>query len=289
MSFVLFLKNLALGLIDSCRAILGTAGFASLALAAAPPPKVIDAWSYYDTPPFTAQKEGEIGLNQRLVDYLNRHLEGRYTVKLRVIPRARVALMLESGQPGMVLFAPSVIFGGVHGKRFLWSRPLLFDRQLLVSRPDNPIEYTGPGSLNGKVLGGMLGHVYPAIQSDIDTGKIRVERLVSESSLIAMLKAKRVDAFTISEVMLQPLLQETPGHAISLHYSRKDFGAFTRNLLYQKGMEELRRDIDAVILAMPSDPNWTAALSTYGLRPFDESKCQPAQEAPEALPHCQSP
>lgn len=97
-------------------------------------PRVIQAWSFYSTPPFVVDERSNAGLCKDLIDQLNRRLAGEYEIQLNMVPRARVNRLLESGATGVVLFAPSMTFGGISGSSpYSWSIPLMRDRQTVIS------------------------------------------------------------------------------------------------------------------------------------------------------------
>lgn len=231
------------------------------------PIKQIDAWSYYNSPPFLTDEGHGDGLCRDLVNYLNAKLAGQYKIELSLIPRARLNAMLERGTPGVVVFAPSVVFGGIESGRYLWSLPLLADRQMIISLQRHPIEFTGASALYGINLGGVLGHIYPAIQTEIDAGRIQLQRPANERSLYNMLLFGHVEAITLAETSIKFLSSEQPQSRASLYYSRGDLGKFTRHLLFQPGMESARADFNVVIENMARDPAWLAILAKYGLSP----------------------
>jgi polar amino acid transport system substrate-binding protein len=226
-------------------------------------PQELSAWTYFDSPPYITDAASNSGLARDLVDYLNRALAGRYHLTLALIPRARLNLMLERGDRGVVLLAPSVVFNPAYPR----SEALLDDRQELLSRRDHPVDYHGAGSLDGVRLGGMRGHSYPFIQSDIDAGRVQVHRAQSEPALLKMLMVKRLDAVTMASTSARYLARTLPDTQATLHYSPNHLGRFTRQLMFQRGMEAERDDFNPVVRAMAADPAWQAMLARYGLQP----------------------
>lgn len=223
----------------------------------------INAWTYLDSPPYITDAATNSGLARDLVDYLNRALAGRYRLKLAVIPRARLNLMLERGDRGVVLLAPSVVFPGP----YLRTDALLDDRQELLSRKENAVDYSGEDSLTGLRLGGMRGHSYPFIQAGIDAGRITVLRAQSEAALMKMLMLKRLDAVTMASTSARYLAKLYPEAQTGVHYSPNNLGRFTRQLMFQVGMQAERDAVNRVVRGMAGDPAWRATLARYGLVP----------------------
>lgn len=220
-------------------------------------PRVIQAWSFYSTPPFVVDERSNAGLCKDLIDQLNRRLAGKYEIQLNMVPRARVNRLLESGATGVVLFAPSMTFGGISGSSpYSWSIPLMRDRQTVISLKEHPVEYAGPASLHHRDLGGLLGHVYPELQPDIDTGRIRLERPSRERDLLAMLQARRVDAITLPESSVRYLFNIDKSMRVRLHVSEGVLAEFTRHMIFQRGMNRQRDDIDRALISLQQDASW---------------------------------
>lgn len=234
----------------------------------------IEAWSYLPTPPFLVDANSNAGLSADLVSYLNQALAGKYQINLVLLPRARMNLMLTNGKRGFVLFAPSAIFGGPTSGTYLWTSPLFADRQEVLSRPRQPFEYRGPDSLAGVRFGAMLGHNYPALARDMDSGKITAFRSTHEAALVNMLSEGHVDVVTIPNSTARYFMAKDPQPVPQWHFSQQNLGEYTRHLMFQQGMEQQRDDFDRVIRQMNRDPAWIATLKSYGLEPIaaDEAR-----------------
>lgn len=227
--------------------------------------EVINAWTYYAAPPFLTDARTNAGLDKDLVTYLNQKLAGKYEIRLVFLPRARLGAMLDNGDKAMVLFAPSVIFGGPAVGKYLWTSALFDDRQDLVSRALLPFEYSGPGSLQHVRFGAMLGHVYPALAEDMDNGKILAHRNTNEGALMRMLLMKRLDVVTLADSSVRYLVKNDAGIDGKIHISKQNLGNFSRHLMFQQGMTRERDDIEEVVTRMDNDPAWRAILKEYGL------------------------
>jgi polar amino acid transport system substrate-binding protein len=227
----------------------------------------IKAHIYYTSAPFVTDVATRTGLALDLVNYLNRALAGKYELELSVVPRARLAVLLEQGDAGVVLFVPSVIFGGIDGGQYLWSGPLFLDRQELVSRQTKPVEFAGPPSLYNVRMGGVLGHSYPMLDAEIATGQIQVHRNMSEAALLKMLRYGRLDVVTLSRSSLRYYQNAEPALKKAFYVSRASLGEYSRHLIFQANMKRQRDDFDAVVGKMGADPAWRAILGKYGLLP----------------------
>lgn len=251
--------------------------------------QVVDVWTYYPTPPFQTDLPSGAGLNADLVSYLNKALAGKYELRLMLLPRARLNMMLENGTRAVVLFAPSAIFGGPEGGRYLWSVPLFADRQELVSRRNKPFEFAGHLSLAGVRFGAMLGHVYPQIEKEMESGQIRAERASSEELLVNMLMANHVDVITMANSTVRYFMQVNPAFRDAAVLSKQNLGGYNRHLMFQRGMEQVRDDFDQALRKMSIDPVWIATLDRYGLVPIKTSSTAPVRPARKGIPHCPHP
>lgn len=259
--------------------ILALSGVSTYALG-----QTITAWCYYSTVPFQTETKNNAGLAQDLVHYLNQELAGKRRLHLLFLPRNRLDLALSNAEKGIVLFAPSMTFGGIANAHYLWSAPLLDDHQGFISRADKPFNYDTPASLFGTHLLTVRGHNFPRLQQEIDEGKIILDRADNEISLIRMLLAKRADIITLPDSVVHYFTVKNPEFKSQLHLSSKKLESFSRHLMLQKGMDDELTLLEPIVLRMNSDPKWIAILKKYGLEP----RLSSARQAQTTLTFSQS-
>lgn len=228
----------------------------------------LEAWSYYPSPPFRMAIAPDAGLTQDVVNALNKMLQGKYEIRLRLLPRARIDNMLECGVRGFVIFAPSVIMGGPDGGRYLWTQALLQDSQQLVSVRARSFEYAGPESLFALRFGAIQGHVYPAIDREVRENRIVPYLAKTEEALVQMLLSGRADVITLPDTIVQFFAKHDAAFDAARYTSRKHFGAFTRHMLFQRGMEKECADMSAALQTLMASPEWPVLLGRYGLKPY---------------------
>lgn len=228
----------------------------------------LEAWSYYPSPPFRMATAPDAGLTQDVVHALNKILQGKYEIRLRLLPRARIDNMLECGVRGFVIFAPSVIMGGPDGGRYLWTQPLLQDCQQLISVRARSFEYAGPESLVALRFGAIQGHVYPAIDREVRENRIVPYLAKTEEALVQMLLSGRADVITLPDTIVQYFAKNDAAFDAARYISHKHFGTFTRHMLFQRGMEKECADMNAALQTLMASPEWPVLLGRYGLKPY---------------------
>jgi len=86
--------------------------------------------------------------------------------------------------------------------------PVMIGKETLFYRADHPIDWTTVEDLYGKRLAGGLGYYYGAEMDEAErANRLTLERHVSETGMIKMLLAGRVDAIILNEDVGRYLLQ----------------------------------------------------------------------------------
>ena len=227
----------------------------------------VTAWTYHLMPPFILDLEGRAGLSFDLLALLNQHADnrGRYHFQLDYLPRKRLDMHLDSNPTGLVLWVNPGFFADSQGKAYHWTPALLRDQQDVLSRADRPFGYHGPASLHGRTLGSVLGHRYPDIQADIDSGLIQREDVAIDRQNLDKLLSGRLDLILIPHSTVLFFIQQLQLDG-RLHISPTPLKRFERQLLVKDGGdEELSAFLDHVIAGLPHNLNWRALLRKYGL------------------------
>lgn len=227
----------------------------------------VTAWTYHLMPPFILDLEGRAGLSFDLIALLNQHAEnrGRYHFQLDYLPRKRLDMHLGSNRTGLVLWVNPGFFDDPQAEAYHWTPALLHDQQDVLSRAERPFDYLGPASLHGRTLGSVLGHRYPAIQSDIDSGLIQREDVAIDRQNLDKLLSGRLDQILIPHSTLLFFIQQLQLNG-QLHVSPTPLKRFERQLLVKdSGDGELSVFLDRVIAGLAQNPDWQVLLHQYGL------------------------
>jgi polar amino acid transport system substrate-binding protein len=223
----------------------------------------VSVWSYYGFPPFITSKNQ--GLSHDLVELLNERGQGRFRFELRLLPRKRIDLLLSDSVTGIVLFVNPSWMGLRNLQKYEWTPSLFSDRNVIVSNVARKVDFTGPESLAGLTLGGILGRKYEALDELVDAGLIKREDATSEQSNLLKLCEKRIDFTTGPETMLRPLVESL---CIEKHiyFSPTPLFQYTRHILISDASPALSEFIVQFVRGLPTNPKWIAIKDKYKLR-----------------------
>ena len=130
----------------------------------------VTVYTYDDRPPFIVDKAKQDGLEYRLCTWLNKE-GGKHHFTLKVVTAPEAKALVEKGElKGVLLGVNKVWFPEAVRNRYLWTPPVLWDRNLVISLGARKIEYVDPASLSGLKLAGVKGFAYPALTSAIAEG-----------------------------------------------------------------------------------------------------------------------
>lgn len=115
--------------------------------------------------------------------------QANLSAEYRVVPIQRVQRTLERGGIDVRCYAAQSWMPNLSGD-YTWSLPLLIQRDLLISTPDNASPRT-PDSLNGETIGTVLGYAYPTLQTAFDQHRLTRDDARSEVQVLQKLQIHR--------------------------------------------------------------------------------------------------
>lgn len=226
------------------------------------------AYNSYQLPPFvTAQG----GLAQELVNYLNSKLVGQYRFQLETLPRARMmATVFNPPQAarGIALFLNPRFVGDAERTRFLWSKPLFQDRNLLIFRGRPAPVVKQLSDLHGLRFGAMLESRYQGLDELVQASRISRDDSVNEAAILEKVIAKRVDFTSMNQMSYLALSEQARFRDLLGTSPTPGEPGFTRHILISKANPALASKLDAIISAMPTDPSWRALAKRYRFVPL---------------------
>ncbi|WP_085707195.1 ABC transporter substrate-binding protein [Pseudomonas sp. B35(2017)] len=109
--------------------------------------------------------------------------------QFHVLPRTRVQNAMEHGEVDVRCYAAQSWLPNQSGD-YLWSVPLLFQRDLLISLQGPPAGID-PADLAHQPVGTVLGYAYPTLQPLFDSGRLQREDARNQEQVLEKLIAGR--------------------------------------------------------------------------------------------------
>lgn len=220
----------------------------------------VTVYTYNDRPPFVVDKAKQDGLEYRLCQWLTKESKAyRFTLKVVTAPEAKA--MVDKGElKGVLLGVNKVWFPEPVRSTSLWTPPILWDRNLVVSLDAKKVEYAGPASLAGLKLAGVGGYAYPALTEAVKEG--RIQRLDCGSEILALqaVAGGKADVTIVSEwtLMYAQLRLDIPGN---FYQSNKPFLEFERVILVPPAQKELYEHLAKLLADVRKNAGWQEATS----------------------------
>ncbi|RDE19837.1 amino acid ABC transporter substrate-binding protein [Motiliproteus coralliicola] len=219
--------------------------------------------TYHIAPPFIVDRDARIGLTYDLAEFLTERSEGRFHFVVEGLPRMRVNSRLEKSSPLVVPWVNPHWFKDPTMERYLWTSGYLPDNNAVLSSVIKPIEYTGPDSLIGKSLSGVLGGRWVGVDPLIEQGKIKRVDTSSYLSTLRMVLHGRVDATIIPSPVAKYLISQERFSGY-FHFSARPHTEYLRHFLV-KERPDVRRFLEAQVPILRDDPRWKASMASYGM------------------------
>lgn len=109
--------------------------------------------------------------------------------QFHVLPRARVQNAMEHGEVDVRCYAAQSWLPNLSGD-YIWSIPLFFQRDLLISRQGLPAQ-SDPADLPRQSIGTVLGYSYPTLQPLFDADRLWREDARNQEQVLDKLLAGR--------------------------------------------------------------------------------------------------
>ncbi|MES2316486.1 MAG: transporter substrate-binding domain-containing protein [Pseudomonadota bacterium] len=214
---------------------------------------------FYNYPPMMIEN-GQTGIYQELLDELGKMTGHRFQVQY--LPYARLARKFDLGQ---IDFEPGVFPGWVKHQRVPGVFSVSFGKVVdtLVFAPGKHFQVRTPRDLSGKTLGLVRGYTYPDLRELFDSGVVHRADAVSETQLLAMLGAGRMDQILINKAVAQYNILHVPkyhGFVIG-----DVIGSFDVTMRVHPSKQALLPQLDDAILAMKRSGAIASIYAKYGV------------------------
>ena len=228
--------------------------------------EILPAYNTYSAVPFVVS---ESGLATELVDYLNSKLKGKYQFKLRQMTRDALnkEVINDPAFKGVVMFLSPYFVNDAAQSKFWWSQAIWADGNTLISHNNRKLEYNGPETLYNLKFGGITGNRYAGLEEHFGK-EITREDMTEELNNLKKLGAGRIDATIMPRSTYRYLLVQMGKEMaakMQFHTSSKPHAEFTRHFFIAKNNQALAKELDSVVNAMKTDPQWKALAAKYHL------------------------
>jgi polar amino acid transport system substrate-binding protein len=236
------------------------AGLALLLASAASTADEVKLYAYHLKPPYIIDAEKGTGLYFELAKRLNQ-LQTQHRYKTVYLPRKRLESLLEQEQlDGLVLGVNPHWFNDASQHRYGWSHGWINDRDIVISRSDQPIPYSRPESLIGKRVGLSIGYYYVGVNELADKGQLTRENSANESLTLEKLVRGQVDAMIITQRTLNHLYKQHPEYVGKLFTATVPHDTYERMILLPKAQQALVPVLNQSLAKLAEDPHWQALL-----------------------------
>ena len=109
--------------------------------------------------------------------------------QFHVLPRARVQNAMEHGEVDVRCYVSKSWLPNLSGN-YIWSAPLLVQRDLLIGRRDSP-DTVNPADLPQQSIGTVLGYSYPTLQPLFDADRLHRDDARNQEQVLDKLLAGR--------------------------------------------------------------------------------------------------
>jgi len=226
-------------------------------------PEVIPIYTYHNGGPFiTGIKQG---LTYELANYLNNEAKGRWVFPVIKQARLRFNRDVQSSQKGIVPWVKPAWLKKLSLTNDLWSYPYFKDANVIVSRVDNKIDYTGPSSLFGHTIAKVKGAVQIGIDPYITSGQIKEVNSTGFDGHIRMLQGGRAD-FVSTSLNIAKYSIARLGFEDDLYISIRPIDQYTRHIMVINNRQDIIDFINHSIIKMATDLQWIKAMQKFGVQ-----------------------
>lgn len=221
----------------------------------------VTVWTYNDRTPFVVDKAKHDGLEYRLCDWLTRESKGQYHYTLKVSTAPEIRSLLEADKlDGIVLGVNPVWFAKAIADKALWTPPILFDKNCVLSLSAAKVDYKGPASLAGKRIAVVKAWFYPELKAQFEGGQATRLDFGSEPLALKAVAEGKADVAIVSEwtFLYEQLRNDLQGDWFQ---ADQPLSAFTRQILVPASRKALHEHLGKVLADVKKNAGWQEATS----------------------------
>lgn len=214
---------------------------------------------FYNYPPMMIESNRS-GIYQDILDELCSITGHRFDI--RYLPYARLANQFDVG---LLDLEPGVFPGWVKQQKVpgMFSVPFGKVVDVLVFAPGKQFHVGAPSDLSGRTLGLVRGYSYPALRPLFATGAVHRSDAVSETQLLAMLAAARIDQILINKAVAQFNILHVPKYRQLV--IGDVMGSYEVSMRVHPRTKAVLPQLDEAILAMKRSGAIARIYAKYGV------------------------
>ena len=222
-------------------------------------------YTYHQKPPYyfkDAEDGSTKGIYHDLVQYLNEN-QRDIAVRLEFKPRKRLENDLTKGQlKGAIVGVNPIWFKDKAKTRYLWTAPLMKDKDVIVVRRGQEFPYIHPRDLEGRRLALPRGLYFWGVTERVKENKIKAFETDSDIQDLSMVAYGRADATILSILTAKYLFnKEFKDEWFSMLETPHD--KFERKLLFPKYYKYEYRKLNSLLKKILADEKWINELNKW--------------------------
>jgi|GEM_PF-6446259 len=222
----------------------------------------ITVYSYYSSPPFS-MGANKGGLIQEVVETIDQNAKN-LSLDLRIISRPALTEILKTEKnPFIVAFAHPTWFQDKERIKYLWSRPLFSDHNVLISNELKPIDFKGQYSFAFQKVGVPRGYQIYLLDDLVKKGKANRQDVASIPALIKMVAQSKIKMAVIPYPIVRYYVDQLKLND-TIHFSNRPHQTYERHFMLVNGSVELNGDIDDAIRKARNNASLKKILKKYG-------------------------
>ncbi len=223
--------------------------------------EVVHLYTYHNKAPFITDLKNEKGLSFDIAKTLSKY-SGKFEYKTLYIPRKRLDGIKKKK---IVLWSNPGWVKDLNQKKFLWSKKILSDSDILIYRKTNELIYKSIADLSGRSLVCVRGYFYPDLNfafKSLDTERVNVN---SEVQVLKMIKAQRKGIGVISLSTYRYLTERGELSRKNIKFIKGPMKSFSRHIFTSKDMTLAFRDMESLFVDKSVERSLKLSFQKYGL------------------------
>jgi len=225
---------------------------------------VVSVYAYHLKPPLIIDPLQESGLYYDYSRLLSELSDVEFFTLF--IPRKRLNRLLDDGQfDGIVLGANPLWFKDKEKTKYLWSAPIIDDRDEFISSKEVQFEYQDEKSLLRRSLAGVRGFYYAKVEKAKAYGEVNRFNTIGEKEVLDMVVKGRAEIGIISRSTLNYMRSVKPIDYDSLYLSAIPHEEYSRYVMIPKHRPELHKAIVDIMATPEFQQRWQELIGRYNL------------------------